>query len=351
MKQRLVLICFFLLSLNSFGQKKPKRISDNLSYTKLNKSTYIIVSHGYCNGLVYVDGKEAAIISTPTSDTATKELVQWINTKLKAQVVACIADHWHADAMEGIDVLQAKGIKIYASKKTQLTAIQKHLPIPDISFDNEKIIPVGNKTVVASYFGPTHTADGCMVWLPDEKILFGGCAMKSLGATPGNLGDAHLTEWSTSIEKVKAAYPDAKIVVPGHGKHGDTSLITYTINMFAPFKNTFGGSRRVGYYNFSNGWSKILRYDRDSVANGKYFLIDAEVIVNRGDTDNIFITSPALEYDSTHQTINANEGYCYIESTDAVKFKGKFGFMGLTLEPFTDRRGLSIMVDTFIFLR
>lgn len=349
MRKTALLLCFITFSLLGFSQKKSKKISDHLTYIKLNKNTYVVESHGYCNSLVYVNGKEAAIISTPPTDTATKELLIWIEQKLKARVVACVADHWHADGMEGIDVLQAKGIKTYAAKKTQQAATQKKLPVPSVGFADSISIPIGSKNIVAGYFGPSHTADGCMVWLPAEQILFGGCAMKSYGATPGNLGDAHLMEWSNTIEKVKAAYPNAKTVVPGHGKHGDTSLLTYTINLFAPFKNTFGGSRRVAFSDF--GWAKILRYSRDSVANGKYFLIDAEVIVNRGDTDNIFITSPMLEYDSAHQTINANEGHCYIESTDAVKFKGKFGFTGLTLEPFTDRRAISIMVDKFIFLR
>lgn len=351
MRKTVLLIIFCVFSLISFSQKKPNKISDHLTYTKLNKRTYLIEGHGYCNSLVYVDGKEAAIISTPPTDTATKELVLWIEKELKADVVACVVDHWHADGMGGIDVLQAQGIKAYACKKTQLTAAQKQLPVPDVGFDEEISISIGRKTIIAKYFGPAHTADGIMVWLPYEEILFGGCAMKCLGATPGNLGDAHLLEWSSTMEKVKAAYPNAKTVVPGHGKHGDTSLITYTINLFAPFKNTVGGSRRAGFFDFADGWSKILRYDRDSTANGKYFLINAEVIVNRGDSDNIFIISPILEYDSTHQTINADEGYCYIESTDAVRFKGNFNFNGLLLEPFTDRRGLSIMVNKFIFLR
>ncbi len=350
MKQTLVLICFLILTLVGFGQKKTEKISENLSYTKLNKHTYIVVSHGYCNGLVYVDGKEAAIISTPTSDTATKELVQWINTKLKAQVVACIADHWHDDAMAGIDVLQAEGIKTFASKRTQDIAKQKSLPVPQIAFDDEITIAVGSKTIVARYFGPVHTADGSMVWLPNEKILFGGCGVKSLDGWVGNIGDADLMEWSTSIEKLKAAYPDIKIVVPGHGQHGDTGLLTYTINLFKPFKGSMGGSQRVGFTDFSNGWCKILRMEKDTVIDGKYFLKNAEVIISK-DTDNIFVSSPLLEYDSLKQTVKAAEGSCYIEDKNARVFKGSFNFKELLIEPWQDKRGMTIMVERFTYLR
>jgi metallo-beta-lactamase class B len=62
--------------------------------------------------------------------------------------------------------------------------------------------------------------------------LFGGCLIKSVGAGKGNLADAHVEAWPASVEKVKSAYPNAKVVVPGHGKHSDRQLLEYTIQLF-----------------------------------------------------------------------------------------------------------------------
>ncbi|MCK0206070.1 MBL fold metallo-hydrolase [Ornithobacterium rhinotracheale] len=58
------------------------------------------------------------------------------------------------------------------------------------------------------------------MYFPKDQVLFGGCLVKELGAGKGNLSDAFPKEWSATIQKVKHAYPEAKIVVPGHGKIG-----------------------------------------------------------------------------------------------------------------------------------
>ena len=57
--------------------------------------------------------------------------------------------------------------------------------------------------------------------------------IKELGAGNGNLEDANVDEWSATVRKAKSAYPEAQIVIPGHGKIGGTDLLDYTIEMFA----------------------------------------------------------------------------------------------------------------------
>jgi metallo-beta-lactamase class B len=47
------------------------------------------------------------------------------------------------------------------------------------------------------------------------------------------LNDANLGEWANTVRKIKTAYPDAKIIIPGHGDMGDISLLNYTIELFS----------------------------------------------------------------------------------------------------------------------
>ena len=75
-----------------------------------------------------------------------------------------------------------------------------------------------------------------MTWIPSEHILFGGCQVKSLGSAKGNLADANVDAWSETTRRIKAAYKDARIVVPGHGDAGTTELLDYTIRLFGPGK-------------------------------------------------------------------------------------------------------------------
>jgi len=68
----------------------------------------------------------------------------------------------------------------------------------------------------------------------DEElhILFGGCMIKALDAKDlGFSGDADLAAWPKSVRKVLERYPDARIVVPGHGHWRDLELIRHTIRL------------------------------------------------------------------------------------------------------------------------
>ena len=83
--------------------------------------------------------------------------------------------------------------------------------------------------------GEAHTKDNIVTWIPSEHILFGGCQVKSLGSAKGNLADANVDAWSETTRRIKAAYKDARIVVPGHGMPARRTL-DYTIRLFWPGK-------------------------------------------------------------------------------------------------------------------
>ena len=88
------------------------------------------------------------------------------------------------------------------------------------------------KRLLQNFFGEGQTKDNVVGYFESDQILFGGCLLKELNASKGYLGDANLAAWSTTVEKVKTAYPQLQFVVPGHGKHGNTQLLDYTINLF-----------------------------------------------------------------------------------------------------------------------
>jgi glyoxylase-like metal-dependent hydrolase (beta-lactamase superfamily II) len=78
--------------------------------------------------------------------------------------------------------------------------------------------------------GAGHTEDNLVVWLPAQKILFGGCLIKSLNSSVlGYTAEADMQAWPLTVAKVQAQFPQMKMVVPGHGKVGDKALLTHTI--------------------------------------------------------------------------------------------------------------------------
>jgi metallo-beta-lactamase class B len=103
---------------------------------------------------------------------------------------------------------------------------------PQRTFSKELKLRIGKENIVNRYFGPAHSPDNIVTWIPAEKILFGGCMIKSLDGGRGYLGVANLQQWSATVAKVKKQYPAAKIVIPGHGDHDGTVLLDHTIKMF-----------------------------------------------------------------------------------------------------------------------
>ncbi len=93
-------------------------------------------------------------------------------------------------------------------------------------------VPVGNKKVINAFFGEGHTIDNIVSYFPHDKVLFGGCLIKTLGASKGYLGDANVNDWSKTVLAVKSKYGKAKVIIPGHGKPGNSELLDYTIELF-----------------------------------------------------------------------------------------------------------------------
>ena len=187
-----------------------------------------------CNGMVVVNDNKSVIFDTPANDTGSAELIDYLVKTKKYKIIAVIPTHFHEDCVGGLEKFNENNITCYASNKTieLLNKKGRQFSKPIQGFDESLVLPVGNKKVNVRYFGEGHTKDNVVGYFAADKAVFGGCLIKELDAGKGYLGDANVPEWSKTVNKVKQAYPDAKIVIPGHGEIGGTALFDYTIKLF-----------------------------------------------------------------------------------------------------------------------
>ncbi len=185
-----------------------------------------------CNGLIVRNNNESVIFDTPTNDKSAEMLIGWVKETLHCKINAIIPTHFHDDCLGGLKAFDENNIPSYAYFKTIQLAKENNFVVPKNSFKDSLILKVGNEIIIAKSFGEGHTKDNIVGYFPSENVLFGGCLIKELGASKGYLGDANVTDWSATVEKIKKAYPNAQTVVPGHGKHGNTKLLDYTISLF-----------------------------------------------------------------------------------------------------------------------
>ncbi|MEW6999357.1 subclass B1 metallo-beta-lactamase [Colwelliaceae bacterium BS250] len=227
-------IITFLLLVSSIvsannEQLKVTQLADNVyqhvSYKRIEPWGMVAAS-----GLIVVDGKNAHIIDTPWTQEETEELIKWI--KLKDLIVkSSVVTHFHEDASGGIPFLNKSKIKTYATPQTNNLLNLKHREISsdEISSNTFELV---KDTIEIFYPGAGHTEDNIVVWLPKSNILFGGCFVKSMNSKNlGNTEDASVKDWSESIQKVINKYPNIEVVVPGHGKVGDQSLLRHTAQL------------------------------------------------------------------------------------------------------------------------
>lgn len=244
-KTLLFIVCLLTI-LDGNAQKKsifkPKEVykSKDLIVTQIAENTFEHTSFkqtndfGYvaCNGLIVRNSNEVIIFDTPTNDKNSEELIKWVNESLHCKINAIIPTHFHDDCLGGLKTFHDHNIASYAYFKTIELARENKYEVPENSFTEPLKLKVGKASITAKFFGEGHTSDNVVGYFPSENILFGGCLIKEVNAGKGYLGDANVPEWSNTVEKIKKAYPNVKVVIPGHGDFGDGKLLDYTIKLF-----------------------------------------------------------------------------------------------------------------------
>lgn len=261
-----LLLVILLTSFYIYGQGDTSNVvfsDDELIIKEIDESTFLAV-HSFpwpANSLVIkFDNGELLFIDTPYTDEATEKLVKFFQGKENKKVhVTAINTHFHVDNLGGNGYLKKIKADIYGSDLTAKllkerglgngmlesfnnTSLKKYydyykdikLTPPEKLFSLDKGLKLsfGKDTIEVYYPGPGHTPDNVVVYYPAKKILFGGCILKSMESnSKGNTGDADIKLWASSLENILLKYPEAKLVIPGHGKEGTVEMIKHSIEV------------------------------------------------------------------------------------------------------------------------
>ena len=213
--------------------------SATLQIQPLSEHTYVHISqivledgHAFdCNGLLYVKEGDVLVFDTPATEAVSEELLAFIR-KQGWTTQGVLINHHHTDCLGGLSFFHKAGIASWAHQKTIAEAALDHAVVPMYAL-LDTMWQVGKLGPVQVYHpGAAHTNDNIVAYVEEDSVLFGGCMIKSLGASKGNIADADTLNWPQAVQLVKHQFPAARYVVPGHGAWGDTALLTYTANLF-----------------------------------------------------------------------------------------------------------------------
>lgn len=226
----------------------PKQIysSDSLIIEQLSPNTYlhttfmVVKEYGKvsCNGMIIVRNGESVIVDIPADTKSSQLLIEWIYNNIAKKINAVVITHFHKDSSGGLQAFTEEKIHSYATNQTINLLKKKNVThLPHEGFDEYKEIEVGDDIVIVKYFGEGHTADNIIGYYSRDQILFGGCLVKELEGSKGNLEDANTNVWPSTIQKILSEYPEVTIVIPGHGNVGGKELLEYTMKLFSEEKD------------------------------------------------------------------------------------------------------------------
>ncbi|NEM96344.1 subclass B1 metallo-beta-lactamase [Pontibacter burrus] len=234
MTRRLLYLLLFLLPLHALLAQEQQ-----LQVTKIAPDIYVHTSYKMLgsvrfpsHGLLVSTTDGAVIIDSGWGNEPTEQLLHWIKTNLKQPVKLSIVTHAHDDRIGGIEVLQQNNIIVFGSEQTAALAAAQGEVTLDTTLPLDQELTIGNQKLVVYYPGAGHTPDNLVVYLPKQKILFGGCLVKDAKATNlGNTADADLTNWPKAIKNVQQRFPKARTIVPSHGPWGSKAALTNTLQL------------------------------------------------------------------------------------------------------------------------
>jgi metallo-beta-lactamase class B len=184
------------------------------------------------NGMYLVTNDGVVMFDTPWDTTQFQPLLDSIETRHHKNVVLCIATHFHEDRTGGLQYYAQKGIKTYTTRQTDELSKKRGMKRAELLISEDTVFTVGQYSFQTYFPGPGHAPDNIVIWFEKEKILYGGCLVKSIDFSDlGNLADANVKEYATTIKNVQAKCQRPQYVIPGHGSWTNTNSLEHTLNM------------------------------------------------------------------------------------------------------------------------
>ncbi|EJG02718.1 MULTISPECIES: subclass B1 metallo-beta-lactamase [Flavobacterium] len=234
--RKLTSIILFLVAVsNNFGQSK----NSPLPISHLTGDFYVYKTfHDYngtlisANAMYLVTDKGVVLFDAPWDKTQFQPLLDSIKAKHNKDVIMLFGTHSHDDRAGGFDFYRKNGIKTYSGKLTDDILKSKNEPRAEFVIPNDTTFTVGQYKFEVYYPGKGHAPDNIVVWFGKDKILYGGCFIKSAEAKDlGYLGDADVKEWEKSIKKVQLKFKNPKYVIPGHDGGTTNKSIDHTLKL------------------------------------------------------------------------------------------------------------------------
>ena len=231
----LTLIVSFIFLTNIFGQQARPA----LRITRLTGDFYVFTTyHDYkgnpfsSNSMYLVTDSGVVMFDTPWDTTQFQPLLDSIKARHQKNVTLCMATHFHEDRTAGLAYYRQQGISTYTTKMTDSLAAVHNAKRAERLIDKDTVFRVGQYSFETWYPGQGHSPDNIIIWFGEQKIIYGGCLIKSVEAKdPGNLSDANLKEWPATIRRIQKKCKHPNFIITGHQDFLSKNALEHTLQL------------------------------------------------------------------------------------------------------------------------
>ena len=237
----IILILTLVFSLtNIFAQAEKEK----LKISPLTGDFYIYTTYNTykesqipANGMYLVTNNGVVMFDTPWDTTQFQTLLDSIKLKHNKTVVMCFATHWHSDKTAGLEYYRQQGIKTYTTTLTDELSKKNNKKRAEFLMAKDTVFNTGQYTFETYYPGEGHTADNIVIWFKKEKILYGGCLIKGADdENLGYLGDANVTAYASTLQKVQKKCRKPKFIIVAHSDWKNINSLKHSLLMAKELK-------------------------------------------------------------------------------------------------------------------
>ncbi|MFP7654938.1 MULTISPECIES: IND family subclass B1 metallo-beta-lactamase [Chryseobacterium] len=230
---------FLIISIVFLSQFIHAQVRDFVIEPPIKPNLYIYKTFGvfggkeYSTNAVYLITKKGVVLfDVPWQKTQYQSLIDTIQKRHNLPVIAVFATHSHEDRAGDLSFYNNKGIKTYATEKTNEILKKNGKATSTEIIKTGKPYRIGGEEFIVDFLGEGHTADNVVVWFPKYHILDGGCLVKSrMAADLGYTGEANVKAWPQTMAKLKSRYAGATMVIPGHDEWKGGGHVEHTIDL------------------------------------------------------------------------------------------------------------------------
>jgi glyoxylase-like metal-dependent hydrolase (beta-lactamase superfamily II) len=204
------------------------------SFIELASGVYALTAEGDPNSGVIVGDDSAMVIDARATPAMADRLIAKVRDVTDKPIRYVVLSHYHAVRVLGAsaygadhiiastatrDLIVERGAQDMASEIQRFPRLFQAvetipgLTWPTLTFETEMRLWLGEREVHIRHAGRGHTKGDTVVWLPHDRVLFGGDLVEQ-GATP-YCGDAYFRDWPTTLNVVSNY--EADILIPGRG--------------------------------------------------------------------------------------------------------------------------------------